>query len=110
MQTTTSNPTEPRRSNAGPGPGEAQAQTTEHLSQAAHETIDRAARGAAKVESSLRESASHAGEQAKATKERAAVQFDSALKRLDAFMHEHPVSAAGVAFAAGMLLSSLLRR
>jgi len=84
--------------------------TTSRAAQAAHEVIDDTAAKAEPVELQLREKAANAGEKVEATHEKAREQLDQSLAKAESFVKEKPLASAGIAFAAGLLVSALLRR
>lgn len=83
---------------------------TDRLSQAAHETVDRVAERAARAEEQLREAADQAAERARAARERAATEAEATMKRVTGYIQENPLTSAAIAFAAGALISAVLRR
>ena len=83
--------------------------TTDRLSERAHESVDQFAKTAAKGEERFRHHAAdaeagirHAGEQAKD-------RTDDILKSVGVFVRDKPLASLGLAFAAGTLLSAVLR-
>ena len=84
--------------------------TTERVAKTAHDVIDETAAKTAPVEVKLRDKATHAGEKVEATQEKARDQIDESLEKMESFVKERPVTSAGIAFAAGVLVSTLLRR
>jgi ElaB/YqjD/DUF883 family membrane-anchored ribosome-binding protein len=84
--------------------------TTERLAQSAHEVIDDAAEKASKVEHQVRESAERANEKLEGSRQAAGEQLDRTIASAENFINERPVAAAGIAFAAGVLATALLRR
>ena len=95
---------------AGNGSGNAEAPTTENLAHKAHETIDRFARNSAEAEHKVREQAEAAARKARETEERARAAADRSAERVNAYIKENPIMSAGIAFVAGVFISSLLRR
>lgn len=94
-------------SKAGHG---AEAKTTQKVADAAHNVIDETAAKAQSVEKQIRERAVQAGEKVEATQEAASRKIESTITKAEAFAKEQPIAAAGIAFAAGVLAISLLRR
>lgn len=84
--------------------------TTQRVAERAHQTIDRAAEVAAEAEESVRTSAQRATERLREGEERARESFDDSVNRLRTYVEQNPLAAAGIAFAAGLLVSALLRR
>lgn len=84
--------------------------TTHRVAERAHQTIDRAAEMAADAEQSLRSSAARAGEKLRETEARAADTLDESVNQIRSYVEKNPLASAGIAFAAGLLVSALLRR
>lgn len=83
---------------------------TSRVAQAAHDMIDETAEKAESFEVQLREKASDAGDGVEAGQELAQQQIDESIAKVERFVKEQPVASAGIAFAAGILVSALLRR
>ncbi|MCH5372458.1 MAG: DUF883 domain-containing protein [Planctomycetes bacterium] len=83
---------------------------TRRLAEAAHSAIDETAEKTASVEAKLRDNAARAGDKIEATQAAAGKQARRSLDQVETFVKENPVAAAGIAFAAGILTSALLRR
>jgi len=86
------------------------ARTTEQLRSAAHETIDRVAQAATGAEQRIRETAAEAAERAHRTQAQAGDAIDRGVAELKGYVKTNPIATAGIAFAAGVIVSSLLRR
>jgi len=84
--------------------------TTRKVASVAHQAIDDAAEKAEPVEKNLRNQASKAGEQIEATQAAATEQVQQSLKNVETFVRDKPVAATGIAFAAGVLTTLILRR
>jgi ElaB/YqjD/DUF883 family membrane-anchored ribosome-binding protein len=84
--------------------------TTSRAAKAAHNVIDETAAKAEPVELQIREKAAVAGEKAEATQEKAREQLDHSLAKAERIVKEKPLASAGIAFAAGIVVSALLRR
>ncbi len=84
--------------------------TTERLAGMAHETVDRAAGIAGNAEQDVREAAARTARRARQMQDQAAEAADEGARRVRSYVEDNPLLAAGIAFAAGVLLSSLLRR
>lgn len=84
--------------------------TSDHLASMAHETIDRVTPKANRVETEARDTAARAAEGAKNIEEQALDTAREGLHRVQAFIEKNPLMSAGIAFAAGGLLSMLIRR
>lgn len=83
---------------------------TQRVASSAHDTIDSAAVKADEIETQLRAGAVNAGAKLEASQEAATAQVKNSLAKLEAFVKESPIAAAGIAFAAGILATTLLRR
>ncbi len=89
---------------------EAAHHATDRASNAAHHAVDAMAEKAASAEDSLRRTAASSKATIDQKQEELKMQMQSGYERSKQFVHENPVAAAGIAFAAGMLVSALLRR
>ncbi|HZD51846.1 MAG TPA: hypothetical protein VE175_02260 [Woeseiaceae bacterium] len=88
----------------------AEPRAAEQAAKVAHGAVDRATETAARAEERVRE-ATAAGEQRLREKgEEARVIADRALDHMREYTKENPFAAAGIAFAAGVLLSRLMSR
>ena len=83
---------------------------TTKASEAAHHAVDAVAAKAANAEDSLRKTAASSQETLAHKQEEIKQQLQSGYSRSREFAAQNPVAAAGIAFAAGMLVSTLLRR
>jgi ElaB/YqjD/DUF883 family membrane-anchored ribosome-binding protein len=83
---------------------------TSRVASAAHETVDSAAAKAEDLEVHLRAGAVKAGTKLDASQEAATAQIEKSLAKLETFVKGRPIAAAGIAFAAGVLATALLRR
>lgn len=90
-------------------PGDTES-TSRRVAKAAHEAIDEGADRAEKLERQLRSKAGEAGERVEASQAAAAAKIEDSMDRLEAFVKERPIAATGIAFAAGVLATVLLRR
>lgn len=87
-----------------------QGSATEQAAGAAHHAVDRAAESAGKAEERLRDAAA-AGEQRLREKgEEARVVAERTMDHVREYTKENPLAAAGIAFAAGVILSRLMSR
>jgi len=84
--------------------------STRKVASVAHDAIDSAADKAEPVEQKLRDQAGKASEQIEATQAAATEQVQQSMKRVESFVREKPVAATGIAFAAGVIATLLLRR
>jgi ElaB/YqjD/DUF883 family membrane-anchored ribosome-binding protein len=83
---------------------------TQRIASSAHETIDSAAVKADELELHLRAGAAKAGTKLESSQEAATAQVEKSLAKLESFVKGRPIAAAGIAFAAGVLATALLRR
>jgi ElaB/YqjD/DUF883 family membrane-anchored ribosome-binding protein len=83
---------------------------TDHLAAKAHDTIDRVADTAGRAEQNVRASAARAKEKTLESEERAMEMADETVRRTQSYIQQNPMVSAGLALAAGFLLSSILRR
>lgn len=83
---------------------------TEKASEAAHHAVDAMAVKAASAEDSLRKTAASSQQSLAQKQEEIKQQLQSGYSKSREFAAQNPVAAAGIAFAAGMLVSTLLRR
>ena len=95
---------------AGSRNGESSHPTTERLASMAHDTVDRVAEVANEAEREVRGAAARTARQAREVGEQAMETADENISKLRAYVEENPLLSAGVAFAAGMVLVSLLGR
>ena len=84
--------------------------TSQRVAEAAHEAVEEAAAKAEKVERQLRDHAAQAGEKLEASQEVAMEQMERSIERIESFVKSRPIAAAGIAFAAGVMATALLRR
>ena len=92
------------------GSNKKEAPWTERSASAAHETVDRVADRAATAEGRLREGAAHSAETLAEQREKLQEQVDASLIKARSFAHQNPLATAGIAFAAGVLVTALFRR
>jgi ElaB/YqjD/DUF883 family membrane-anchored ribosome-binding protein len=76
----------------------------------AHETINGVTAKANRVEHEVRDAAMRAAESAKRLREHATAAAEGNLRTLQSYAESNPLVTAGIAFAAGALLSALIRR
>jgi ElaB/YqjD/DUF883 family membrane-anchored ribosome-binding protein len=84
--------------------------TTDRLASMAHDTIDRVAETANYAEREVRDAAARGAEQARHVQDQAKEVADENLHKVRSFLEENPLMGAGIAFVAGIVLSSLIRR
>ena len=83
---------------------------TQRVADKAHQTIDRAAEAATEAEKSVRSTAAKAAEKVKLSEERAAETIDESMQSIKTYVEKNPLASAGIAFAAGLVVSMLIRR
>lgn len=83
---------------------------TDQLASMAHDTVDRVAGAAANAEHRVRGAAARTADQAREMQDQARSAADEGVRRARSYIETNPVLSAGIAFAAGVILSSLLRR
>lgn len=84
--------------------------TTQRVAEKAHETVDQVAARAATAEERIREQASAADERLREGATHARERSDELISTVTRFVRENPLTAIGLAFAAGSLFSSFTRR
>jgi ElaB/YqjD/DUF883 family membrane-anchored ribosome-binding protein len=89
---------------------EPQSRTTDKIAKAAHEAIDKMATGADQVEARVRQTAADAQSSMRERTDKAQRMSEDALANMRDYVHEHPIASLGMAFAAGIIFSALLRR
>jgi ElaB/YqjD/DUF883 family membrane-anchored ribosome-binding protein len=76
----------------------------------AHETVDRVAEMANSAESEVRSAAAKTTRQVKDMQDQAIDAADEHMKKVRTYVKKNPLTATGIAFAAGVVLSTLFRR
>jgi ElaB/YqjD/DUF883 family membrane-anchored ribosome-binding protein len=84
--------------------------TTDRLAAKAHETVDSVAERAQRAEREMRATAARTAEQARDLHGQAAERAGETIRRAGSYVENNPLAFVGIAFAAGVLLSTLLRR
>lgn len=90
--------------------GDEPAPGAERLAERAHKTIEDAAAGAARAEREIRRVAADAADRIRRSEGDVAEVLDENLRRVRDYIEKNPMQSAAIAFAAGVVLSSLLRR
>ena len=90
--------------------GTPESPATESAKRYAHDAVDSVAESAAQAERKIREFGATAEEQVRDRAQAARAQADDTVERVRRYAEEKPLAAAGIAFAAGLLLSRLLSR
>ncbi|MEO3864033.1 DUF883 C-terminal domain-containing protein [Rheinheimera fenheensis] len=83
---------------------------TAKASEAAHHAVDAVAAKAANAEDSLRKTAASSQETLAHKQEEIKQQLQSSYSKTRELAAQNPLATAGIAFAAGMLVTELLRR
>jgi len=83
---------------------------SDRLASMAHETIDRVTPKVNRAEQEVRGAAGRAADSAKLLQKHAAQATEENLRKVRSFIETNPLATAGIAFAAGALLSALIRR
>jgi ElaB/YqjD/DUF883 family membrane-anchored ribosome-binding protein len=84
--------------------------TTDRFAARAHETVDTIAERAQRAERDVRQAAERTAEQARQLRDEYADAAEQKLRRATSYVESNPLAFAGIAFVAGVLFSSLLRR
>lgn len=84
--------------------------TTDRFATAAHETVDSIAERAQRAEREVRGAASRTADQAREFQEEAVERAEQTIRRAGSYVESNPLAFVGIAFVAGVLLSTLLRR
>ena len=95
---------------SGNGSKKPNAPTTEQAVRAAHDALDTAAEKLGPVEDRVRKESAKSKETLKVKSQEAKDEFEVALTKVEDFARERPLAAAGIAFAAGIIASAILRR
>jgi ElaB/YqjD/DUF883 family membrane-anchored ribosome-binding protein len=83
---------------------------TERVVKALHEALDRVAEQAGGAEQNMRESAAGMQERVRSTGRQVRAKGNEAANVVEDYVDDHPWAAVGLAFGAGIILSSMLRR
>jgi ElaB/YqjD/DUF883 family membrane-anchored ribosome-binding protein len=84
--------------------------STDEIAQEAHEAIDEAAERSEGVEQVLRKTAGDAAERLREAERRLEAPMAENIERVKAFVKKNPLTSAGIAFVAGLVVSNLIRR
>jgi ElaB/YqjD/DUF883 family membrane-anchored ribosome-binding protein len=83
---------------------------TERIVRVLHDALDRLAEQAGGAEEQVRDSAESVRERVRSTKQQVRARSNEAANAVDDYVDDHPWAAVGIAFGAGIILSSILRR
>jgi ElaB/YqjD/DUF883 family membrane-anchored ribosome-binding protein len=82
----------------------------ERVAEHARESVDRTAERSREIEDELRRGAAEAADRLRESEERLEATFEEGLERIKAYVRKNPMASAGLAFVAGVVVSSLIRR
>ena len=94
----------------GHSSGADEASQTAKIAAAAHSAVDTAANNLQKAETALREAREAAGLRLHESTQDARNASDDAVQSLRTYIDRHPLRSVGIAFAAGYLVSALLKK
>lgn len=86
------------------------ASTTDRIASMARDTLDRVTPKANRAEHEVRDAAAKTTEGIKQLQEQAVEAAEEGLRQTRSYIANNPLTTAGIAFAAGVLLSTLIRR
>jgi ElaB/YqjD/DUF883 family membrane-anchored ribosome-binding protein len=84
--------------------------TTDRIAAKAHETVDTIAERAQRAERDVRGAAERTAEQARQLRDDYAETAEQGLRRAASYIESNPLAFVGIAFVAGVLLSTMMRR
>lgn len=108
MATSTSSNSQAKKSNGAKQPSETSHPMTDQMKASLHASVDKLADSAGLAEENIRQTASSSAENMATRKRLAEKKWHES--KIRAYAVENPVTTAGIAFAAGMLLTSLLKK
>ena len=82
----------------------------ERIAEIIHEAIDRFTVQAAEAEQRVRDAADDVQTRVRTSRQRARTRVYDTTEAVEEYIDDHPWAALGIAFGAGIVLSSLLRR
>lgn len=91
-------------------PHEPTGRVTDNVAKAAHEAVDRAADTAGRAEDRVRRAASEGEERLREKSAEARASTERALEQFKQYTRDNPMTSAGIAFAAGLIVSRMLSR
>jgi ElaB/YqjD/DUF883 family membrane-anchored ribosome-binding protein len=83
---------------------------TDRIAAKAHDAVDSVAERAQRAEREVRGAAARTAGQARDLQEQATERAEETIRRATSYLESNPLAFAGIAFAAGVLFSTLLRR
>lgn len=83
---------------------------TDRFAAKAHETVDDVAAHAEQAERDVRDAAARTAEQARELREEVTERAEEGMRRANAYLQRNPLAFVGIAFAAGVLACTMLRR
>ena len=83
---------------------------TERLAQVIHDAVDRVSEQVAEAELRVRQAGDEARAKVDAAQRKAKTSTREAERAVERYVDQHPWTSLGVAFGAGIIISSLLRR
>lgn len=89
---------------------ESQSRTADKIAKAAHEAAEKIATTADHLESRIRQTTADAQHNVRDTKDRAQRMSEDLINDVRDYVHERPVASIMMAFAAGIIFSTFLRR
>lgn len=92
------------------GQRETETTTTDHYAARAHDAVDSVAERAQRAEREVRGAATRTAEQARRLRDEATERAEEHVQRATSYVESNPLAFAGIAFVAGVLFSTLLRR
>lgn len=92
------------------GRSETETTVTDHFAAKAHETVDTIAERAQRAERDVRGAAERTAEHARQLRDEYSETAEQGLRRAASYVESNPLAVVGVAFLAGVLLSTLIRR
>jgi len=87
-----------------------QARTTHKAAEKAHEAVDNIEQLAEQMEERFRQLADDIKEQTRQSVDAAQQKSQQATRTADQYIHQHPYASLGIAFLAGVVVSSLLKQ
>jgi ElaB/YqjD/DUF883 family membrane-anchored ribosome-binding protein len=84
--------------------------TTDRFAAKAHDAVDTVAERAQRAEREVRKAAARTAEQAQQLHDDYAERAEQGLKRATSYIESNPLAFAGIAFVAGILFSTMMRR